>query len=117
MQSSTTSVNIMGLPPSNTELASIWVKSSFLALISAGIIHGLYNVQKILPSTPFQIDCTITGESGQPFDNFSEFYPFYLCEHSLPTTKLFHFVATFNIMVLLWMLIDAKSTSTKIRFD
>ena len=60
---------------------------------------------------------TNKAESGQPFDNYSEFYPFYLCEHSLPTTKLFHFVATFNIFVLLWLLINAKSTSTKIRFE
>ena len=60
---------------------------------------------------------TNKAEGGQPFDNYSEFYPFYLCEHSLPTTKLFHFVATFNIFVLLWLLINAKSTSTKIRFE
>jgi len=104
----------MALPPSNKELASMWIKSSLLAFLSAVIIHGVYNIQKIVPSTPFQIDCT-KAESGQPFDNYSEFYPFYLCEHSLPTTKLFHFVATFNIFVLLWLLINAKSTSTKIR--
>ena len=48
----------MALPPSNKELASMWIKSSSLAFLSAVIIHGLYNIQKIVPSTPFQIDCT-----------------------------------------------------------
>ena len=30
-----------------------------------------------------------------------EFYPYYLCEHTKPTTKLIHFVATFNALSFL----------------
>ena len=29
------------------------------------------------------------------------FYPYYLCEHVQPATKLFHFIATFNAHSLL----------------
>jgi len=32
---------------------------------------------------------------------FDEFYPYYLCEHVQPRTKLFHFLATFNELALL----------------
>ena len=29
------------------------------------------------------------------------FYPYYLCEHVNPTTKLIHFIATFNALSLM----------------
>jgi hypothetical protein len=37
--------------------------------------------------------------------SFGEFYPYYLCEHQQPRTKLFHFLATFNELTLLLNLI------------
>merc|ERR1712241_1201382 len=40
-------------------------------------------------------------KNGQPFQDLESFYPYYLCEHTLPTTKLFHFIATFNALSLL----------------
>ena len=49
------------------------------------------------------------------FGSLADFYPFYLCEHSLPITKLFHFVATFNVSLFLLMVLRAKATSTKLR--
>ena len=59
-------------------------------------------------------DCLTESTKG-PFSTFSDFYPFYLCEHSAPTTKLFHFVATFNVTIFLWQLLNAKVASTRLR--
>ena len=35
------------------------------------------------------------------FGTWAAFYPYYLCEHTNPKTKLFHFVATINAAVFL----------------
>merc|ERR1712110_1288812 len=40
-------------------------------------------------------------KNGQPFQDWESFYPYYLCEHTKPVTKLFHFIATFNALCLL----------------
>ena len=32
--------------------------------------------------------------------NLDAFYPYYLCEHTKPATKLFHFTATLNALAL-----------------
>ena len=34
-------------------------------------------------------------------EDLESFYPYYLCEHTKPVTKLFHFIATFNALSLL----------------
>ena len=34
-------------------------------------------------------------------EDLESFYPYYLCEHTQPVTKLFHFIATFNALCLL----------------
>merc|ERR1712106_1188188 len=39
--------------------------------------------------------------NGKPFQDMDSFYPYYLCEHVQPATKLFHFIATFNALSLL----------------
>merc|ERR1711915_572131 len=54
-----------------------------------------------------EVDCNgyVHGKGldkdGKPFQEFATFYPYYLCEHVQPSTKLFHFVATFNGLSLL----------------
>jgi hypothetical protein len=52
-------------------------------------------------TAPTPSNCTELGlaEQKQRYDSFEAFYPFYLCEHTKPATKLFHFVGT-----TLWML-------------
>ena len=35
------------------------------------------------------------------FSSFSEFWPYYVCEHSKPETRLFHFIGTSTIIPLL----------------
>merc|ERR1712133_292581 len=37
---------------------------------------------------------------GKPFSSLDAFYPYYLCEHTKPSTKLIHVVATFNALSL-----------------
>ena len=38
------------------------------------------------------------------YKSFKEFYPYYLKEHELPLTKLFHFIGTFFSFVFLTLL-------------
>ena len=98
-------------PPSNTKLITTFFQSSILALILAIVVHYV-SVLYPVSSSRLQPNC---GLKPQEFATFTDFYPFYLCEHVLPTTKLFHFVATFNVSVFLLMLINAKAASTKVR--
>ena len=96
-------------PPSNKKLIVTFFQSSICALIVAFIVHY---ISILYPSSKLQPNC---NSGPQEFRNFADFYPFYLCEHALPVTKLFHFVATFNICVLFLMLLNAKAASTKVR--
>eukprot|EP00090_Calanus_glacialis_P004069 TRINITY_DN13017_c0_g1_i1.p1 TRINITY_DN13017_c0_g1~~TRINITY_DN13017_c0_g1_i1.p1 ORF type:complete len:152 (-),score=37.01 TRINITY_DN13017_c0_g1_i1:27-482(-) len=52
-------------------------------------------------------DCSVYDKGkgldtdGKPFQDMAAFYPYYLCEHVNPTTKLIHFIATFNALSLM----------------
>ena len=35
------------------------------------------------------------------FESFVEFWPFYVCEHSKPETRVFHFIGTLTVFPLL----------------
>ena len=63
----------------------------------------------------FSIESPCSQINEPKFANYEEFYQFYLCEHSQPSTKLFHFVGTFNFLVFVWILLNVKATSTKVR--
>ena len=102
----------MGLPKAYKSLASTWIQTTVCGLILAIVVHTVIYANS---STKIIIDCSQTLEKDGGFKNFSEFYPFYLCEHSLPVTKLFHFVATFNAAIFLLMALNAKASSTKLR--
>lgn len=39
---------------------------------------------------------------SQKYKNFGDFWPFYVCEHSKPLTRLFHFIGTATIFPLLY---------------
>ena len=38
---------------------------------------------------------------AERFKSFSEFWPFYVCEHSAPLTRVLHFIGTLTIIPLL----------------
>ena len=42
------------------------------------------------------------------FNSFKEFYPFYLCEHGIGITKLFHFIASANVLAIFARLMTRK---------
>ena len=49
---------------------------------------------------------TMTGEKPKAFKSFSEFYPFYLSEHSDPVNKRLHFFGCLAvILVILYCLL------------
>ena len=97
-------------PPNNKKLIVTFFQSSICALIVAVAVHY---ISALYPSSSkLHPNC---NAKPQAFESFADFYPFYLCEHDLAITKLFHFVATFNVSVLLLMLFNAKAASTKIR--
>ena len=45
----------------------------------------------------------------QQFETLSDFYTYYLCEHSLAKTKLFHFIGTFNVVAFLATFLNKKT--------
>ena len=64
---------------------------------------GLYSAGQGLgpDGKPFQVtlSCDIR-DIYKFFQSLEDFYPYYLCEHTKPTTKLIHVVATFNALSL-----------------
>jgi hypothetical protein len=40
----------------------------------------------------------MASQSGPPFRNFAEFYPFYLSEHRNPTCRILHFIGS-NLVI------------------
>eukprot|EP00088_Acartia_fossae_P031665 TRINITY_DN3249_c0_g2_i1.p1 TRINITY_DN3249_c0_g2~~TRINITY_DN3249_c0_g2_i1.p1 ORF type:complete len:152 (-),score=8.00 TRINITY_DN3249_c0_g2_i1:31-486(-) len=56
-------------------------------------------------------------ENGKPFQSFASFYPYYVCEHLKPGTKLFHFVGTGNLILLMtYTVISGQSLAASIVF-
>jgi len=41
-------------------------------------------------------------ESSQGFASFSDFYPFYLSEHSHPVSRLLHVIGSLSVLALLF---------------
>jgi len=65
-------------------------------------LAGLY----FKPVNHVKTDCSIfpgdgLDQNGNKFKEFEDFYPYYICEHTKPRTKLFHFVSTTNLLLLL----------------
>ena len=75
-----------------TTAASLLISS---VVIAAAVQYALDTKLVVLASGP--------PASTKPFATFSEFYPFYLSEHSNPNTKLLHFVGTTILLALMVM--------------
>ena len=75
--------------------------STFIGLAVSMIVAytktGPYN-----PGPSADLCQTLEDEGHERgFGTWAAFYPYYLCEHTNPKTKLFHFVATINAAVFL----------------
>ena len=72
------------------------LKVAVIALVVSYLINETrkhYGYADLAPGIGKCRKLTKTHEK-KPFTTFDEFYPFYLCEHTKPATKLFHFVGT-----------------------
>jgi hypothetical protein len=94
----------MAFPPSVKKLVITFVQSTVGGLLLALVLQS----SPLAKSSKLQPNCNVVTTTSE-FVSWAEFYPFYLCEHSLPVTKLFHFIATFNASIFLVMAINAKS--------
>lgn len=83
--------------------------------LAVSLLANYFNA-KDQTTEPSQHQCQELSEFGQKnrFQSWSSFYPYYLCEHSHQTTKLFHFLATFNVLMF-WILF-LKSGLKKVKF-
>jgi hypothetical protein len=50
-----------------------------------------------------------SNTAARKFDTFAAFYPFYLSEHSLPTTRRLHFVGSSLALLCLVMLVVTQN--------
>ena len=95
----------------NSEILKMWYKSTFVAILVAFGIQVITSVmQNGNENIPSEEECQRLNEQNsiRKFQSFDEFYPFYLCEHTLGKTKLFHFFATFNALAIIAVLLTRK---------
>ena len=96
----------------NLEILKLWFKATLVAFALAMVVQGITsfmrNGNEHLPSTKECHELTQLHKTGTKFKSFEDFYPFYLCEHSLGTTKLFHFIATTNALFIDGILLTRK---------
>ena len=101
----------MSKPLTNREIIRLWSKTTCIAIVLALGIQVITKLMKndadSLP-TPVECDSLTTHQLTQKFNSFEKFYPFYLCEHTEGVTKLFHFVATVNVLAILVVLLMRK---------
>jgi hypothetical protein len=85
---------------SKSGILAQFVRSTILALLVSLAAHGMRQYSKAPDKAPSSDTCVDLAEfaSNDTFQSLGHFYTFYLCEHSLPTTKLFHFIGTFNAL-------------------
>ena len=91
------------------------VLTAFVLATVLGILHTSSGLGRpsVVPSTR---QCKELQSHKGLFKTFDKFYPFYLCEHTNPITKLFHFIGTFNMcMILLKIFGGSGSWSTKLK--
>ena len=84
-----------------SRLAKSTMTGVLVSLIVNAIVSTNGSIQRLEPSAKECESLELFKHQEDPFKSFQDFYPFYLCEHSLPTTKLFHFIGTFNAVFFL----------------
>ena len=87
------------------------VLTAFVLATVLGILHtsGVGGKSSVVPSAGQCKD--VQGHKGL-FKSFDKFYTFYLCEHTNPITKLFHFIGTFNMCMILLKIVTGGDTWT-----
>merc|ERR1712126_231740 len=82
------------------------VRTSMFALFLTYSLNWWYFKQNNGEGGVTKVDCAAysagagADKDGKPFSSLDAFYPYYLCEHTKPSTKLIHVVATFNALSL-----------------
>ncbi len=108
------------LSRSTSRILATLVQSTIAALIVAITIHYVRLKFHVKSASDWsEASCSTYDNqrnSADPFKSLEEFYPFYLCEHKLPLTKLFHFLATFNAAVFLSSAIKPGPNSASLRW-
>jgi len=93
------------------EIVKMWWKTTFIAILLAISVQIttllIGNGNENIPSEE-QCQELYQQNSIIKFQSFMDFYPFYLCEHTLGMTKLFHFCATVNAISIIVTLITRK---------
>ena len=98
-------------PLTNREVIRLWSKTTFIAIVLASGVQLTTKWMKNDVSsqpTPAECDSLTRHQLTEKFNSFEKFYPFYLCEHTEGITKLFHFVATINVLAILAVLLMRK---------
>ena len=84
----------------NGDILQLWAKLSIVSILLALGIQIMTTFMKNgNDNIPSAEECDILSEhhlTGGRFHSFGEFYPYYLCEHTVGTTNFFHFIATAN---------------------
>ena len=91
-------------------ILSLLVQGSVSGLVLALTINTIRTYTGAPDSSPLPDQCNelTTFSQSQQFDSLLDFYPYYLCEHTLPMTKLFHFLGTFNALLIFITIANRK---------
>ncbi|TRY74747.1 hypothetical protein TCAL_00556 [Tigriopus californicus] len=98
----------MGRPTSLRYLVKTTFRGTILGLLASFILYYFHlqngTLQDIAPSSE---ECVVFNQNnyGSRISSLQEFYPFYLCEHFKPKTKLFHFLGLFNAVLLIFIFV------------
>ena len=97
-----------------SELFGQLIRYTVLGLCVSMVSH--YFMVGAKTSEPSFQQCQELIEFSQKnqFQNWPHFHQYYLCEHSNQTTKLFHFLGTFN--ALIFVLVFVKSGLKKVKY-
>jgi len=93
------------------EILKFWIKSTLTAILLAAGVQILTSFMRIgNENLPSEEECVRLKEqhATSKFHTFDEFYPFYLCEHNVGITKLFHFIASANALTIFATLLTRK---------
>ena len=77
-------------------------------IIKYGLMQCIKLLIKLIDKKLFQSEIWFLYRTQQ-FETLSDFYTYYLCEHSLAKTKLFHFIGTFNVVAFLATFLNKKT--------